>query len=184
VVIAESARLERLVRNLLDLSRLQAGGAEPRADWCSIEEVVQAAVDSVPAGLGTFDIELDPDLPLLRADAAQLERALANVMENAARFTGTHPVTIRGRLVGQDLLLRIKDHGPGVRPEDLERIFEPFYRTGNNHDGSGLGLAIARGFVEVNDGRIRAESAPGQGTCFVVGFRAPVNSLVEEPAER
>ncbi len=184
VVIAESARLERLVRNLLDLSRLQAGGAEPRADWCSIEEVVQAAVDSVPARLGTFDIELDPDLPLLRADAAQLERALANVMENAARFTGTHPVTIRGRLVGQDVLLRITDHGPGIRRENLERIFEPFYRTDNNHDGSGLGLAIARGFVEVNGGGIRAESAPGQGTCFVVRFRAPANSLAEEPTAR
>ena len=184
VVIAESERLERLVRNLLDLSRLQAGGAEPRADWCSVEEVVQAAVDSVPARLGTFDIELDPDLPLLRADAAQLERALANVLENAARFSGTQPVTIRGRLVGQDVLLRIKDHGPGVRRENLERIFEPFYRTGNNHAGSGLGLAIARGFVEVNGGRIRAESVPGQGTCFVVRFRAPVNSVAEEPAAR
>jgi two-component system sensor histidine kinase KdpD len=172
------------VRNLLDLSRLQAGGAEPRADWCSIDEVVQAAVDSVPARLGTFEIELDLDLPLLRADAAQLERALANVLENAARFTGTHPVTIRGRLVGQDVLLRITDHGPGIRRENLERIFEPFYRTDNNHDGSGLGLAIARGFVEVNGGRIRAESAPGQGTCFVVRFRAPANFFAEEPAAR
>ena len=184
VVIAESARLERLVRNLLDLSRLQAGGAEPRADWCSIEELVQAAVDSVPARPGTFDIELDPDLPLLRADAAQLERALANVLENAARFAGTEPVSVRGRLVGQDVLLRIKDRGPGVRREDLERIFEPFYRTGKNHAGSGLGLAIARGFVEVNVGRIRAESQAGQGTCFVVRFRAPVNSIAEEPAAR
>jgi two-component system sensor histidine kinase KdpD len=120
----------------------------------------------------------------LRADAAQLERALANVLENAARFAGTEPVSVRGRLVGQDVLLRIKDRGPGVRREDLERIFEPFYRTGKNHDGSGLGLAIARGFVEVNGGRIRAESVVGQGTCFVVQFRAPVNSLVEEPAAR
>ena len=184
VVIAESARLERLVRNLLDLSRLQAGGAEPRADWCSIEELVQAAVDSVPARLGTFDIELDPDLPLLRADAAQLERALANILENAARFAGTEPVSVRGQLVGQDVLLRIKDRGPGVRREDLERIFEPFYRAGKNHAGSGLGLAIARGFVEVNGGRIRAESEAGQGTCFVVRFRTPANSFAEEPAAR
>jgi two-component system, OmpR family, sensor histidine kinase KdpD len=182
VVIAESARLERLVRNLLDLSRLQAGGADPRADWCSMEELVQAAVDSIPVRLGTFDIELDPGLPLVRADAAQLERALANVLENAARFAGTEPVSVRGRIVGQDLLLRIRDRGPGVRGEDLERIFEPFYRTGENHDGSGLGLAIARGFVEVNGGSIRAESVDGQGTCFVLRFKAPANSLAEEPA--
>jgi two-component system sensor histidine kinase KdpD len=79
------------------------------------------------------------------------------------------------------VFLRIKDHGPGVRREDLERIFEPFYRKGKNHDGSGLGLAIARGFVEVNGGRIRAESVPGQGTCFVLRFRVPVNSLAQEP---
>jgi two-component system sensor histidine kinase KdpD len=146
--------------------------------------LVQAAADSIPARLGAFDIELDPDLPLLRADAAQLERALANVLENAARFAGTEPVSVRGRIVGQDLLRRIRDRGPGVRREDLERIFEPFYRSGKNHDGSGLGLAIARGFVEVNGGRIRAESVAGQGTCFVLRFKAPANSLAEEPAAR
>ena len=91
VISTEAARLARLVDNVLDLSRLQAGAAAPRTDWCSIEEVVREAVASVTAPPKGFDISLDDDLPLIRADAAQLERALANVLENAARHAGETP---------------------------------------------------------------------------------------------
>ena len=83
VISDESARLSRLVDNLLDLSRLEAGSAEPRMDWCSIEELIESAIESVGAAPGGFDVRLDPDLPLIQADAAQLERAFANVLENA-----------------------------------------------------------------------------------------------------
>jgi two-component system sensor histidine kinase KdpD len=95
------------------------------------------------------------------------------VLENAAHFAGDDPVTIRGRANGPNVLLRISDRGPGVAREDLERIFEPFYRAHDGDSGSGLGLAIARGFLEANGGRIRAESLPGQGTSFVIQLRAP-----------
>ena len=142
------------------------------------------AAASTGAPAGTFDLDLDPELPLLRVDAAQIERALANVLENAAHFAGDQPVTIRGRANGPNVVLRISDHGPGIPREDLERIFEPFYRAHQGDHGSGLGLAIARGFLESNGGRIRAESLPGQGTSFVIQLRAPVEATAREPAPR
>jgi two-component system, OmpR family, sensor histidine kinase KdpD len=179
VISDESARLSRLVDNLLDLSRIQAGSADPRADWCSVEELVQGAIESVPTPPGGFDVELDPDLPLLQADAAQLERAFANVLENSAHFAGSEPVVVRGRLTGRAVILRVTDHGPGVPSGELERIFEPFYRSRERAGagaGSGLGLAIARGFLEANGGRIRAESLPGQGTSFVIQLPVPATA--------
>lgn len=179
VITEETSRLERLIRNLLDLSRLQSGAAEPRADWAALDELVSVAVASTAAPPGTFDLDLDPDLPLLRVDAAQIERALANVLENAAHFAGEEPVTIRGRANGPNVLLRISDRGPGLPREDLERVFEPFYRAHDGDSGSGLGLAIARGFLEANGGRIRAESLPGQGTSFVIQLRAPEQPVRE-----
>jgi two-component system sensor histidine kinase KdpD len=180
VIETESARLSRLVENLLDLTRLQAGGADPHADWCALDEILQAALDSVPGPTAGFDVELDPNLPLVRADAAQLERAFANVLENSSRFAGAEPVTVRGRAADRFIVLRISDHGPGIPQEELERVFEPFHRSRASAEatGSGLGLAIARGFLEANGGRIRAESLPGQGTSFVIQVPIPVG----EPA--
>jgi two-component system, OmpR family, sensor histidine kinase KdpD len=173
VVADESARLSRLVDNLLDLSRLQAGSAEPRRDWCSVEEVIHAAADGVTPPAAGFELALDPDLPLVNCDAAQLERAFANVMDNAARYAGDEPVSVRAHTAVPWLIVRVSDHGPGIPKEELERIFEPFHRVDEHRDGgSGLGLAIARGFVEANDGRLRAQSLPGQGTSFV--FQLPV----------
>ncbi|HEX6618818.1 MAG TPA: ATP-binding protein [Solirubrobacteraceae bacterium] len=170
-ITAEAERLSRLVDNLLDLSRLEARTAEPRVEWCSIEEVVLAAVDDVALPAGTFALALDPDLPLIRADAAQLERAFANLLENSARYSGGHAVSVRARVVGPRVLVRVVDRGPGVPAAETARIFEPFYRApgaANGHRGSGLGLAIVRGFVEANGGRVWVESLPGQGSSFVV----------------
>ncbi len=169
-VSLEARRLARLIDQLLDLSRLEAHAVQARPDWCSIEEVLRAAVDDVAAP-AEFHLSLDPDLPLVRADAAQLERAFANLLENSARHAGGHPVSVRARPVGHRVLVRIVDRGPGIPPTQLERVFEPFYRSGNDrsgHRGSGLGLAIARGFLEVNGAKVWAESLPNQGTSFVV----------------
>lgn len=178
VIALESARLARLVDNLLDLSRLQAGGVESRADWVSVEEIVGAAIETVAAPPGGFDVQIGADLPLVQADGGQLERALANVLDNAGRHGAGQPVTVRARRTGQQVLLRIGDRGPGMAREELERIFEPFHSAGD-HSGTGLGLAIARGFVEANGGRIRAESLPGQGTTIVVALPVPA----EQPAQ-
>ena len=170
VVVEEAQRLSALVDKLLDLSRLQAGAAEPRRDWCSLEEVVRTAADAVAAdGGASFALSFDRDLPLVRADAAQLERVFVNLLENARRYSGGHPVKVRARVVGAKMNIRVIDRGPGMSPTQLARAFEPFYRDASDaHPGSGLGLAIVRGFVEANGGRVRAESVPGQGTVFAI----------------
>jgi two-component system sensor histidine kinase KdpD len=177
VIQEETRRLSRLVDNLLDLSRLQAGAAEPRRDWTSVEEVIRAALGELAARPEEFSLSIDRDLPLVSADPVQLERAFVNVLENARRHSGGHPVSVRARAVRERVIVRIVDRGPGIPPAQLERVFEPFYRAGTpggEHRGSGLGLAIARGFIEANVGTLHVESLPGQGATFV--FELPLQA--------
>ncbi len=178
----EATRLSRLIEQLLDLGQLEARTAAPAPMWCSVAEVIEAAVDQLGHPPGAYRLSLDKDLPQVRADAAQLERAFANLLENAARYSGGHPVSVRARHVAHRILVRIVDRGPGLPEGATDRIFEPFYRSGDraSHRGSGLGLAIVRGVVEVNGGKVRAESVPGQGTTFVVEL--PVDPAAGEPA--
>jgi two-component system sensor histidine kinase KdpD len=175
VIETEADRLTRLVDNLLDLSKLQAGQIEPRADWSSAEELVEAALATATRPPGGFEVSLEPGLPMFEADAAQIERALANLVENAVRHAGGEPVTIAAQRVGGELVIRVSDRGPGVAREELERIFEPFHTGDEGGEGSGLGLAIARGFVEANGGSLRAQSLPGQGATFVI--RLPLSEV-------
>jgi two-component system sensor histidine kinase KdpD len=120
-------------------------------------------------------LALEADLPPVRADRSQLERAFANLLDNAVLHGGGQPVLVRSRLVGPRIVVRVVDRGPGIPEAERARIFEPFYRAGGakTGSGSGLGLAIARGFVEANDGEIEVESLEGQGSSFVVSFPAP-----------
>jgi two-component system, OmpR family, sensor histidine kinase KdpD len=179
-VIEEGEQLAALVDKLLDLSRLQAGRAEPREDWVSLEDVVLAARDRLPDSGGEVRVAVDPDVPPVRADAAHLERAFANLLENALRYSGGLPVSVRIRRSGSRAVVRVVDQGPGIGPADRARIFEPFYRGPVARDepwgGSGLGLAIAKGFVEANGGTISVESLVGQGSSFVVTLP------IEQPA--
>jgi two-component system sensor histidine kinase KdpD len=196
VIQEETARLARLVENLLDLSRLEAGAAEPHRSWTSIDELIRACVQDA-GGPDSYNLAIDADIPLLSIDPVQMERALVNVLENARRYSGGHPVSVRARAVrqlggeaGDRVIIRIVDRGPGIPPAQLERVFEPFYRAGQgaDHRGSGLGLAIARGFAEANDGTLHVESLPGQGATFVFEFRlrdedgGGVEALEGEPA--
>jgi two-component system, OmpR family, sensor histidine kinase KdpD len=167
-ITAESARLARLIDKLLELSRLESGAAPPRRDWCAVEELLREAVTSAGVPSEHVKLVVDRDLPQIRADAAQLERAFANLIENAARHSRGRPISVRARVSGGRLLIRVVDHGPGIARADQQRIFEPFVRGAGVSDGSGLGLAIVRGFVEANGGRVHVESLPGQGASFVV----------------
>jgi two-component system, OmpR family, sensor histidine kinase KdpD len=119
-------------------------------------------------------LAVEADLPMIDADAAQLERAFENLFDNAIRHGEGRPVQARSRLIGEAVVVRVVDQGPGIPESEWERIFEPFQRgsASRGDSGSGLGLAIVKGFVEVNGGEIAVESLPGQGTSFVVAFPA------------
>ncbi|MEA2131083.1 MAG: two-component system, OmpR family, sensor histidine kinase KdpD, partial [Solirubrobacteraceae bacterium] len=165
-IVAESARLAALVEKLLDLSRLQGGSTLARAGECSPDEPLLVAIEAVG---GDVRLAIDDPLPAVHADPAQLERAFANLVENAVRHSDGHPVQVRARAVGPRVITRIIDRGPGIPAAEQARIFEPFYRgAGENHGGAGLGLAIAKGLIEANGGTLGVESFAGQGTTFVV----------------
>jgi two-component system sensor histidine kinase KdpD len=165
----QGERMAGLVEKLLDLSRLQAGHAAPRREWLSVTEVIESARDGLaPRASRSVKVFADPDLPEIRGDAAQLERVIANLLENATRFSPT--VTVNARSAKDRVTISVVDQGPGISPADSERIFEPFYRASNGSPGSGLGLAIARGFTEAAGGTIRVDSHPGQGASFVVSL--------------
>jgi two-component system, OmpR family, sensor histidine kinase KdpD len=176
---AEHGRLKRLVENLLDLSRIQAETAEAHPQVWTVEELVAQALDDLP-GAERVVVTSPEELPPVRVDATQVQRALANVLENALRVSPRNePVNVRLTATRQDVLVRVTDHGPGIPESERERIFEPFHRVAGHSDqpGAGLGLAIARGFTEANGGRMWLESRQGQGASFVVAF-----PLVELPA--
>ena len=182
-ILTEARRLERLVRDLLDLSRLQAGAAEPSPELWTIDELVAQALGDLGSGSEVVRVQIPDDLPPVHVDASQVRRALANLLENALK------VSLTGRYrdsAGQRDPAGRRDsrrrHGPGLAPEEQERVFEPFYRVSNTAGrGSGLGLAIARGFVEANDGRVWAESSPGQGSAFGMAFEAAAAPAAVEP---
>ncbi len=173
VVIEEAVRLSRLIDNLLDLSRLEAGAAEPHVAPCDIAEVIHAAADELRLPSPAFRIQIAEDIPEVEADPVQLQRAFANLFENAHHHAGGHPVIVRASGLHNRVLVRVVNRGPGIPAAHRERIFEPFFRSdtdGADHRGSGLGLAIVRGFVEGNGGRVWVESSLGHGTSFVLEF--------------
>lgn len=171
VIGVESERLAKLVDDLLDLSRIEAGAVTPRVDWCDLHDVVASAL----AHLRTehpVEFALPIELPLVSADAAQLERVFSNLMDNAVKFSPAHaPVRITGGANGARVTVRITDEGPGIPKQQRARVFEPFFRgTRDGATNAGLGLAICRGFVEANGGRIVLQAGDGRGTSFAVSF--------------
>jgi two-component system sensor histidine kinase KdpD len=170
-VVGEGRRLSRLVENLLDMSRLEAGRAEPRREPVDLAEVLDAAREGL-IDPESVRLTVDSDLPMVDADPAQLERAFANLLENAVRHSNGQPVRVGSMTAGANIVVRVVDQGRGIPESEWQRIFEPFQhgdsRAGKT--GSGLGLAIAKGFVEANGGEISVESPPGQGASFLVAL--------------
>ena len=161
----EAARLERVVHNLLDLSRLEAGAAAPARELWTLDALVEHALADLPDSERVV-VSMPAEVPVVSVDAAQLQRVLVNLLENALKFAPGEPVEIAVARDAAEASIRIRDHGPGL-PE-LSRIFEPFEHGPSGAHGAGLGLAIARGFTEANGGRLWAEHAPGGGALFVV----------------
>jgi two-component system sensor histidine kinase KdpD len=167
----EADRLNRLVHNLLDMTRLESGGVQARKDWHSVEEVVGSALARMENALGQrrVVIDLPPDLPLVPLDPLLIEQALINLLDNAVKYTPPEAtIEIAGSVDDGAVSLTIADGGPGFAPDELERIFDKFYRgtTAAGRRGAGLGLTIVRGIVEAHGGRIAAESRPAGGALF------------------
>jgi two-component system sensor histidine kinase KdpD len=173
-IFGEAERLDRLVSNLLDLSRLQAGAADPEPAVCAIDDVLLQALDSVEGVGDRVEVSLPEDeSAAVRVDLHQIERVLANLIENALRYSPTdEPVRVQVSESGSEVLVRVVDRGAGFAAGEAERIFEPFQRGARSTQvrGAGLGLAIARGFAEANGGRVWAESRAGQGAAFVLAL--------------
>jgi signal transduction histidine kinase len=186
VITGEAERLSDLVEKLLDMSRLEGGVAVPQRISCSVEEIVESALERMPdTGVG-FTLSADPALPSVWADAAQLERALANLLDNSTRYANGQPVEVTLEGDHDQVVVRIADHGPGIDPAEQERIFEPFFRSRENgathRGGAGLGLAIAKGFIEANGGRIRVEPG-GPGATFRIEIPAQPSAAVGEASQ-
>jgi two-component system sensor histidine kinase KdpD len=161
-------RLDRSVANLLDLSRLEAGAALPVRELWTVDGLIARALEAVGPENDRIDVVVPEDSPPVSVDAAQIEHALVNVLENALKFSSpTDVVELRSELRGGEVVLRVTDHGPGIPAHEQALVFEPFHGS-----GTGLGLAIVRGFVEVNGGRVWIESPPDRGTTFALAFPA------------
>ncbi len=169
--IEEAAdRLDSLVGNLLDMSRLQAGALELAPRAIDLEEVVPSALASLGLGAEAVEVELSASLPPVEGDPGLLERTVANLVANAAAWSPPD-LAVRIEAAAHDgtVELRIVDHGPGIPPADRERVFEPFQQRGDSDRGGvGLGLAVSRGFVEAMGGELRVEDTPGGGVTMVV----------------
>ncbi|WP_019633317.1 DUF4118 domain-containing protein [Actinomadura atramentaria] len=166
--IEESAdRLDGLIGDLLDMTRLRTGGVTPLLRPVALEEVLPSALLGAPAD--RVEVDVPGTLGPVLADPGLLERALANVVENGVRHGGPRPVRVTARAAPGRVELRVADRGPGVPDDAKEGMFAPFQRLGDAPAGTGvgLGLAVARGFVAAMGGTLRAEDTPGGGLTMV-----------------
>jgi two-component system sensor histidine kinase KdpD len=164
-------RLSALVSNLLDMSRLQAGALSVDLRPVILEEVVPAAVGSLGTRGKGVVVDIAETLPLVLADAALLERAVANLVDNAVSASPADSgVRIEAGAIAGRVDLRIVDRGPGIPPADRERVFQPFQRLVDHGSGVGLGLAIARGLVTAMGGELTIEDTPGGGVTMVISL--------------
>jgi two-component system sensor histidine kinase KdpD len=156
-------RLDALIGNLLDMSRLHTGSLQPFLRPTAIDEVAPVAAGGLDDSL-RLEMAVPDGFPLVLADPGLLERVLANLFSNALRYSpARRPPELHAFIDGNAVRLEVADHGPGVPDEQKELIFEPFERAGDRHPGVGLGLAVARGFAEAMGGRIGAFDTPGGG---------------------
>jgi two-component system sensor histidine kinase KdpD len=176
----EAQRLNRIVGNLLDLSRIQGGALAPALDWHDPGLLLRGAVERLRPALAAHRLVLDipPDLPAVLLDPIEIDQVIANLVENAAKYSPAGAtIRVAAATRDQELEVLVEDDGPGLPSEALPRLFDAFYRAPGAHRGrgSGLGLAVARGLVDAHGGRIWAENRPQGGARF--GFILPVPSV-------
>jgi two-component system sensor histidine kinase KdpD len=168
-------RLNRLVGNLLNMTRLESGHVKPKLDWCDVGDVIQVTLKEIEKDLAQQKVtaEITPGLPLVRMDFVLMQQVLTNLLLNTAIHTppGTR-VQVRANTQDESLVITVADNGPGLPPDALPFIFDKFYRApAAPAGGTGLGLAIVKGFVEAQGGRVEAANQSGSGAAFTVRLR-------------
>jgi two-component system sensor histidine kinase KdpD len=183
---AAADRLNRLVENLLDMSRLDAGRLSLKLDWCDIGDVIGVALCRLQDAIGArrVDVAIAPDLPLVRVDFVLMEQVLVNLLDNVCVYTPVDsPVEIAATFDEHWVRIDISDHGPGVPADALARIFDKFYRApGTASGGTGLGLSISRGLVEAHGGALTAQNRSGGGLIFTIRLPRTPPPPVQEAA--
>ena len=179
----EADRLNRLIQNLLDMTRLESGAVQVRKEWHALEEIVGAALMRLDDRLRERPVttHLPADLPLIPLDAALVEQVLVNLLENAVKYTPPgSPIEIVANVADGEAWVGVADRGAGIPPGTEERVFDKFYRvrTAGNSGGVGLGLTICRGIVEAHGGRIWVENRDGGGALFQ--FALPLEGAAPE----
>jgi two-component system sensor histidine kinase KdpD len=185
-ILEESERLNRLVANLMDLSRLRAGALLPNPEAVPLEDVVSSVVARLRPTLAgrDFAVRIRPDVPPVMVDVVQMDQVLTNVIENAVRYSPPGTPLVLTAVRWQDMVeVRIADRGPGISNEQRARVFEEFYRqdVDGRRGGTGLGLSIAQAIVRAHGGTMWIEDTPGGGA--TVGFRLPLAPAFERPLE-
>ncbi len=169
-ICEEAERLERLVANLLDMTRLDSGAVEPKREWVPLDEVVGGALTRLDRRLGgrPVTVSIAPDVPLVSLDPVLVQQLFVNLLENAAKYTPDgSAIEIRATREGRTLVVDVADRGPGIPPGNEERVFERFHRgTHAGVRGVGLGLPIARAISQAHGGRLVASNRPGGGAVF------------------
>jgi two-component system, OmpR family, sensor histidine kinase KdpD len=165
----EAKRLDRLVRNLLDMSRLESDAVRVRTELCDVQDVVGTALVQLgeAAKQRRVAVLASPQLPLVPMDAVLIVQVIVNLLENALKYSeADSPIEVEARVERDQLHLSVRDRGQGIPDEDLERVFDKFYRcvAPGVARGAGLGLAICKGFIEAHGGKIRVERRPHGGT--------------------
>lgn len=180
--------LNRLVGNLLDMSRLEAGTLLPQREWQVLDELVEGALRRVSASIEgrPLTVEMADDLPPVYVDGVQIQQVLINLLDNAAKFSSPQsPIRLYASAGARTLEVGVSNVGEGIPAEQLDRIFERFYRLQSGRSspspGTGLGLAICKGIVEAHGGRIMARSVPGKDTTIM--FTLPLTAGVPSPKE-
>ncbi|HET8671740.1 MAG TPA: ATP-binding protein, partial [Candidatus Saccharimonadales bacterium] len=179
IISEEVSRLTRLVQNLLEMARIEAGELHLTKEWMPIEELFNNVLDRCFASIRNHRIVLNIDRAqsLVRIDSRLVAEALTNLVENAAKYSPADSrIVLQAVAEDGELTISVSDEGQGVAPDERERIFDKFYRGNRLSEyqsgGTGMGLAIARGIIEAHGGRIWVESTPGQGSTFA--FTMPV----------
>ena len=181
----EAQRLNRLVGNLLDMTRLEAGAMQVRREACDAEDLIGTAIGQMEDRLAGRDVKVNvpEDTPMISVDFVLMVHVLNNLLDNALKYSPSDsPLEVEARQQGQEVWISVLDQGIGIPEDDLDKVFDKFYRVQRPEQvtGTGLGLAICKGIVEAHGGRIWAEQRDGQGTRMTIALPAGGGQMSEE----